>query len=490
MSYVPVVYLFGWLLAIMSGFTLIPAAIALNFNETRAFTSFVLGGTSMAFFGGLLILGLWGRVTSISRSQSLILLTSVWLFIPAFASIPLYFSGHTDNWISAFFETVSGFTTTGATIFENVSELPNSVLAWRALLQWLGGLLTLLGLAFLYGTSQVRSFQDTSVSLRGKSRTGGAWFSNAAFKAVLPLYLIFTALCFTLLVFTGIPTFDAFCIAMSTVSSGCFMPTNGTIQSYGTVSALPVLIVFMYFSAVSVFWVRRLFSTRKFERDRQREPLWVLSAIVIISLPLIFQLAIKDPEPEAFAFLSDILFGLAAATSLVTTTGFMVTDQLADAFPYIILLSVCFVGGGRMSTAGGLKFHRMGAMLHHSGQELRRLIYPHGIVSEAISSFQRGKDPMRTIWVNFALVLLIMTASTTVLSLAGLSLSSALLATVSSMSNIGPAYNFIAVPGDSLAATYGELETFAQMNLTFVMIAGRIEILALLSLINFAYWQN
>jgi len=410
--------------------------------------------------------------------------------MPVFASVPIFISGHAQNWTTAFFETVSGLTTTGATVFPDISELPNSIIAWRSLLQWLGGLLTLIGLAFFYGTSHAHSFQDTGLRLRRISRGDSGWFSLTALNIVLPLYAALTAICFTLLVISGIPAFDAFCIAMSTVSSGGFMPQNGSIQNYGAIAALPVLTLFMYLSAVSVFWVRRIFSLRRRDRDRQREPWWMVTIILVLALFLTLPLIGEEPRPGPWSLLNAVLFGLASATSLISTTGYIFTERLVDAVPYIALLAICFIGGGRMSTAGGLKFHRLGAMLHHSGQEFHRLIYPHGIISEDVSTAQRGNDPMRAIWANFAVMLLITVSTTAILSLAGLSLTAALLAAISALSNIGPAYELIAIPGDKAFATYSELETFAQMTLSFVMIAGRIEILAILSLINFAYWQN
>jgi len=490
MNFVPVVYLFGWLLATFSAFILIPIAIAFSFNETRALTAFIVSGAAMAFLGGILILSLWGRVSTISRGQSLVLITSIWFVLPVFAGLPLILSGHAPNWTSAFFEGASGLTTTGASYFRNISELPNAIIAWRSLLQWIGGLLTLLSLVYIYGSSQVKSFQDINLRLSGNSRKSATWFSEAAIKAVLPIYAALTTSCFVLLLITGIPAFEGFCIAMSTVSSGGFMPRNGTMQSYGSIAALPVLTIFMFLSAVSVFWVQYLFSTKKFQRDRQREPLWIAGVGGALAIVLAFQLMATEATPGPGATLYALVYGMGTAMSLISTTGFPFTDRLADSVPYIALLALCFVGGGRLSTAGGIKFHRVGAMFHHSGQELYRLIYPHGITSKEISSSGRGNDPMRTIWVNFAIILIILGASAMILSLAGLSLSSALLATVSAMSNIGPAYEFIAVPGDTLRATYNELETFAQMTLAFVMIFGRIEILAVLSLINFAYWQN
>ena len=490
MRFVPVIYIFGWLLAILSAFTLIPAAIALNFSESKALTAFVVSGFAMAFLGGVVILSLRGRVDVISRGQSLMLFGIFWIFMPGFACMPIFMSGSAETWTRAFFETVSGLTTTGATIFPDMTELPRSILAWRSLLQWLGGLLTLLGLAFFYGSARQKSFQDTNLRLGRGTRSGGNWFSVAAMNVILPLYCSLTAICFTLLVVTGIPAFDAFCIAMSTVSTGGFMPINGTLQTYGAILALPVMIIFMYFGAVSVFWVGRLFFMEKRDVDLQREPWWIAAFILALGFLCAFQLITSAPISGPINVLQSSLYGLATATSLITTSGFVFTERLADAVPLIVLLAICFVGGGRMSTAGGLKFHRMGAMLHHSEQELHRLIYPHSILSDDISTKHVGGDAMRTIWVNFSIILMVMAMSVAVLSTAGLSLQAALLASISALSNIGPAYDLLAVTGDVTRPPFGELETFAQITLSFVMIAGRIEILALLSLFNFAYWQN
>ncbi len=490
MRYVPVAYLFGWNLAILSVFTLIPIAIALNYDETRAFTAFLIGGAAMAFLGGILILALRGRVRSVSTGETFILLTATWVVLPVIASIPLHLSGHTPDFTAAFFETVSGLTTTGATIFPDVSDLPHAIIAWRSLLQWLGGLLTLLGLAFFYGAEGRSSHLDTMVNLSRKPKGNSGWLTATAFSKIAPLYGALTAICFVLLLLCGLPTFEAFCITMSTISTGGFMPRNASIESYGSLAAIPVLTIFMYLGAVSVFWVGNLFSRSKNYRDRQREPWWIASVILVLTLALAAVLISTAHQTGPTSILSTILVSLATATSLITTTGYFFSESFADTLPYVALLMICFVGGGRMSTAGGLKFHRLGAMLHHSGQELHRLVYPHGIVSEDVGSRSQSGDVMRTIWVNFSILLIIMTAATIILSLAGLSFSSSLLAAISALSNIGPAYQYVAIPGDAAHAPFAELETFARMTLIGVMIAGRLEILALLSLINFTYWQS
>ncbi len=474
----------------MAAAMLVPLSFAISSGDSSEVQAFLATAIGAGFFGGALILALKGQQQETGRRQGLFLLGTIWFVLPMIAALPFYFAKTPHNFLQAYFEAVSGFTTTGATIFIDVSELPRSIIVWRALLQWMGGLTTLLTLAAIL--APVVAADDVEGDFRQlKHATARAkQHIFLAIPIILPVYAIMTIGCFLFLVFTEIPIFDAFCLSLSTVSTGGFMPRPGGISLYGSPEAELVLSVFMFLGAVSIVWVSALANGRFRSLKELKEPIWIGVAILASGILLAFILTWNSPETSAESVYHSFTLGLMTMASYISTTGFAAGSQTKDLIPYILVIVVCLIGGGRLSTAGGLKFFRVAAMLRQSSRELMQLVFPHGVRPANFSSANMDSMIMRSVWANFALIIMALWLLTAVIAITGLPLSAAFLAAVSAISNIGPAYTLTSVADLTTAQSYAAMHPGAHAALCLGMILGRVEVLALLSLMNGAYWRS
>ncbi|MGI9387836.1 MAG: TrkH family potassium uptake protein [Methyloligellaceae bacterium] len=485
-----IAYAYGWLFAVMSAAMLLPVPFALTFEESNVIGAFVVTSAILAFAGGALIFALKGTKLRTGRRLNLFVLCTIWLIMPLFAALPLYISGQPDGLVAAYFEAVSGFTTTGATVFVDLADVPRSILVWRSILQWLGGFTTLLALGVLIGPLTGQERLGAELRQIGHSKHSIAQDVATAIRTILPVYGGLTLACFALLVFAAIPPFDAFCLALSTLSTGGFMPRSGTIALYGSSAAELILALFMFLGAVSLLWVRAILQFRWGMLREIREPVSIGLIILFLGVLLTVPLLINSPETGVRSVYRSLTLGLATAASFVSTSGFAVSDRTQDAIPYMFVLVICLVGGGRFSTAGGLKYFRVAAMFRQSGRELRFLLFPHLVRPSRYGKESRDISILQTLWSNFVVIVLVLIALTAILSTGGVPLSAGLLAAISSVSNIGPAYSFLPVAEIASAPPFGEMGSSAQLALCGGMMLGRVEGLALLSLMNFAYWRS
>ncbi|MGI9382894.1 MAG: TrkH family potassium uptake protein [Methyloligellaceae bacterium] len=490
MRAVAVLYILGWLLAAAAVAMLIPAAVAVALDPIAVAQAFVVPALSTGFLGGCLIIAFIGRETLFGRRPSLLLLCGLWVIIPIAGALPLYTAGFPKSLMGAIFEAVSGFTTTGASIFVDLAELPKSIIVWRALLQWTGGLATLLALAAIIAPLTGTELMDRQLRLIGRSAHGSALHMTESLRSILPLYLALTMGCFVCLIFSGLPPFDAFCLSLSTVSTGGFMPRAGTIELYGSPAAELVLAVFMALGGVSIVWIRAILQARWSIVRETREPIWILGLIAVTGVALSAALINVSQESGLVDSLHSITLGLATAASLISTTGLAVSARAHELIPYIALLGLCIIGGGRFSTAGGLKVYRLGVMLRQLGRELRLLVYPHGVRPSRYGDERRDVELLKMVWTVLVAFVLSIGVLAVLLSAAGLPFEASLLAAVTALSNIGPAYEFSRASELANAPSFADMSAWAQAALCGGMILGRVEILALFGLVNLTYWRQ
>ncbi len=490
MRAVAVLYILGWVLAAISAAMLIPASFAVALDSIAHVQAFVVPAFAVGFLAGSMIIAFKSREAFSGRRQSLLLLALVWIVVPIAGALPFYTSGFPGQAVAAYFEAASGFTTTGATVLSDLSQVPASIIVWRALLQWIGGLATLIALATLLGPLSGSTLIDRQLRFIGHSTHGTALHMREAIRSITPLYSALTAACFVLLTVSGIPAFDAFCLALSTLSTGGFMPRDGTIILYGAPMAELTLAVFMVLGAISIIWIRAIFQMRWTLVRESREPVWIFWTVGLFGILLAVTLAIKTGELSLMTLLHTLTLGLASAASIVSTTGFAISNQTSDLIPYMVLLSVCIVGGGRFSTAGGLKVYRIASMLRQLGREFRLLIYPHGVRPSRFGAEALDAEVVKAIWITLTSFVLIIGVIALIIAWSGVPFAGALLAAAGSVSNIGPAYEFARVVDFPNAPTYAGMGPVAQIALCAGMIFGRVEILALLSIFNIMFWRD
>ncbi len=485
-----ILHALGWICTILAATMLLPAAIAITADSLLVAQAFLVPFVVVGFVGGGLILAFQGRGAIPTRHDSVLLLAVLWLSVPIAAALPLYTAGYPKAFIDALFESVSGFTTTGATVFTDLSGVPRSVLAWRAMLQWLGGLASLLAIAALLGPlASINQPERHFGVLRSGAASGTPFLVNVA-RRVTPLYLALTIACFIALVLSEVPEFDAFCLALATLSTGGFMPRSGPVALYGSPAAEVVLGVFMLLGAVSVVWIGAIFERRWAVVRELREPVWILSLTIAFAGALIALALVRLPDMGIAMAPHGAASAFASAASLISTTGFPIAADIQTITPYMALLVVCFIGGGRFSTAGGLKVYRVVAMLHQLGRELMLLLYPHEIRSSRTGEERQDARLMKLVWTTFVAFITTLAGLTLILSWTGVPFIASLLAGVGALSNVGPIYDFVHLEEFPNAPHYVGMSAPAKLALGIGMILGRMEIVAFLSLLTVAYWRH
>ncbi len=476
-----IVFALGWLLLGLVALMLPPIALAAAAGNVDALEAFLIAAGITGFAGGALVTAFGGQPIIADRKHVLTILLCAWTGVPVFATLPFRVLTSMD-WSAALFESVSAFTTTGASAFARLIDVPESLILWRALLQWAGGLLTLISaiaiLLPLYGGEGFDLSRAERVSEAGGSRKQ----TNYALRVILPLYAGLTAACLILLLFARIPAFDALCLTLSTVSTGGFMPRDGTIALYGSVSAELVLTVFMFLGAVSIFWTHTLLGGRFASAGTSREPVYVLLAIVLGGALLTTLLWFRFPSFEA-AWFQYVSLGLAAAASLVSTTGFPISEEAYTVIPFMLLVLLCAIGAGRLSTAGGIKVSRLVMMLSQSFNELNLLLFPHSIHPTVRTAGALRQVTIGTIWALFFLTMLVLALLTLMLAATGIGFEAAMLAAVTALSNAGPFYEIGRLAHLSTdAPPIWDMTPAAHLLMSAAMILGRMELLAVLSL--------
>ncbi len=483
---VGVSYLLSQALAGFAIALLLPAAVGLAAGETTAARAFLLIAALLGFVAAAVIFALRGRVRAIGRVGSYVLIVAVWTIPAVIAAVPLMRAGGTD-YLTALFESVSGLTTTGASALETVTSVGLAGIFFRAELQWLGGFLTLVTIATVVAATGLGGLSGSQVALvSGVEDRFGRLLTTI--RQILAAYSALTVLCIALLFGSGIPPFEAVCIALSTLSTGGFMPIDGTFADYDNPFANGVVAVFMLIGATSIVWHRMLLEGRWQRLAEHRESYWLISVAVLVSLYYVVVFA--DPLSAGVSSPPHwITGGFLTGISLVSTTGFEAHPGAIAALPAVLALLLAFVGGSGVSTAGGIKYYRIGALLTLSGQELRRLIYPHSVRESRFGSVTYDLEMMKAILSNLFVCLLAIVVALILLAMSLPDFGAAITATIAAFSNIGPLYT--AGLADTVAWTpYSEFDGFAKLVFIATMILGRLEILVVLAAFNLAYWRS
>ena len=460
-----------YVLGIVGSALLMPLAAAIKEGERAMVPVFAvplaLAWTASAAF----LVKARGKPKVIGIQDAFGVVGILWLAVCLFGAVPLYFSGAFSSLSDALFESVSGFTATGATVLANVEALPRSVNVWRCTTHWLGGMgMVALGVAMIpmLGAGGFRLIK-AEASGPDKDKFTASIATTA--KILWFLYLGFTLTHGLILWNLGMDSIDALCHAFSTVATGGFSTRNESIGAFGNPAIEWVCIVFMILGAVNFALYCKLLTGRFSEVMKNSELRVFLSIIAAASLTVAL---IEGFSPEDTAkVVRDACFQV---VSVVTTTGFKTCDYTGwRSASQVVVVALFFIGGCAGSTAGGVKVVRWTVLAKQFFNEMRRLVHPYGVFTLRINSVS-GREAFvpvvaAFIFAYFLLVLLTSLAG----ALAGLDLLGAFTAALAMVGNIGPAFGDL---GPSL--NYGALPSPLKWWYMAAMLAGRLEIYTLL----------
>lgn len=490
----------GALLFFLGVALLVPALVGLGYGEpswwsfgVTALLAFGLGGAAWRFFGGI------PRDLGIREGFAIVALS--WFVLSLLGAVPFVLSGVLDSYTDAFFETMSGFTTTGASILggagtPTIEEMPRSFLFWRSLAHWLGGMgiivLTLAVLPIL-GVGGMQLFK---AEVPGPSADKLTPRVRETAKRLWLIYVGFTVIQIALLT-PAIGVFEAVNHAFATMATGGFSTENNSVGAYGSAYVDWVITVFMFLAGMNFALHYRLLHARLAPVGRDAE--FKAYAAVTVVATLLVSMALWQPAaallPRAegagdFAgyasFAEALRYGAFQVVSIITTTGFATADY--EVWPPLtigVIFLLFFVGGMAGSTGGGIKVIRHVLLLKNSFKEIRQLLHPQALLPLRLNDAVVPQGIMRNVLSFFVLYFGLIVLGTLVLTAIGLDLLTAFGATISCVGNIGPAFGTLGP-----AENYAHLPAIGKWVLSLLMMAGRLEIFTVLVLFAPSFWSR
>jgi trk system potassium uptake protein len=476
----PILYICGIFALIMAALMLLPAGFA-YFTNDKEFQPFLESAAVTAVSGLILILLFRSASISLATRQLYLLTTFSWILLSLAGSLPLIFAHHPLSLVDAVFESVSGITTTGSTVMSHLQTLSPSILLWRSLLQWVGGL-GVIGMAvsilpFLQ-IGGMKLFQTESSDWSEKSLPK---FHGLA-RALLFSYLLITLLCAVSYWMGGMSVFDAINHAMTTVSTGGYATDDRSMARFGPV-ILWISVFFMIASALPLTFFIRYFTTRSIHHQVDQQVMGFLLITATITVLLTLELVLANTLPP-FEALTQAAFNI---TSVITTTGYASSDYTHwGQFSIALFFIVTFIGGCSGSTSGGMKVFRFQLSFLFLLNQLKKQVHPHGIFLIKYNG-KRIQDDITASAIAFSFMFFIALAITTLLLTAfGVDFLTSFTGSVTALTNVGPGLGDIIGP----AGNFAPLPDSAKWTLSFAMILGRLELLSVIVLFSTIFWKR
>jgi trk system potassium uptake protein TrkH len=474
----------GIMLMIESIFIFITAGVSFYFEETPV--PFILSGIITLACGLTLSLPTKIRVKIrlIGKKESFITVTLSWLLFALFGSLPFLISGKIPSFPNAFFESASGITTTGASILTDVEIMPKSILFWRSLLQWLGGMgiivFSLAILPLLGGEAAQLFSAESTVSSQEKFRPRVAQMA----KRLWGIYLTLTVLLIALLYFCQMDIFDAVCHAFSTISTGGFSTKNLSVSYWHSASIEAVLCVFMLIGSLNFSLLYFLFNGKFKKIFFDEELRWFLSIIfittLIVTLGLYIHPVIDIPMKDNFRA------AIFQVISVISTTGFYTGDYIQwGTFFWIIFLILMIICGCSGSTTAGLKTVRIVILIKNTFGEFKRLLNPRAIIPIRMNGRALSFEVVQRLLAFVFLYIFIIFFSWGIFVLAGLPFGEALSVAVTSIGNGGAGFGDYGPTG-----SFANIPVFVKFYMALLMIVGRLEIFTVLILFTPGFWKK
>ncbi|MEM9394767.1 MAG: TrkH family potassium uptake protein [Pseudomonadota bacterium] len=476
----PVGYVIGLLVAALGVSMLVPmAADWLSgsdhwqpFLEASALTTLTGGLTALACANA-------GR-ERLSIQQTFLLTTGVWLALPVFAALPFVFGATEAPYVDAFFEAMSGLTTTGSTVFTELEELPDGLLLWRGLIQWFGGIgIIVVAMVFLpelrIGGMQI--FRSEGFDTLGKILPRATEIASR----ISVIYLALTGMCALTYIILGMSAFDAVVHSMTTVATGGFANSDASFSEFSGAIEYAAAVFMMLAALPFVRFVQLTAgSARPLIRDPQVRAFFVTVAVVVLLVAAWKMLAIDTPSEEAFR---KALFN---SVSIMTGTGYASSDyMLWGPFPVVILFFAGLIGGCAGSTSCSIKIFRYQLLLASIQSQIRRIRSPHGLFTPRFGGRPVSEDVLSSVMAFFVMFTVSLGILSVLLAMTGLDFITSVSGAATALGNIGPGL------GDEIgpAGNFAELNDTAKWILAAAMFIGRLELMVVFALFTRRFWQ-
>ncbi len=473
----------SYLLLIVCAFMLTAVAVAISFNEMAEAKTFALVvGVTVFLAGGFL---LWVRSSPHSHpsfKDGFLFVTGSWVIVALFGALPFYLSGAIPSFCDAYFETISGFTTTGASILTEIQTLPHSILYWRSLTHWLGGMGIVVLTVAILPLLGVGGLQLVKAEAPGPTVDKITPRIAETAKYLWYIYLGMTVVETVMLMAGGMSFIDSLIHTFGTLATGGFSTKNGSVEHFNSAYIDWVITFFMVAAGMNFALHFRLLTGKAGSLLKNSELKAYLLIFVTATLAIAWILNL-----QVYPLFKDALrYSAFQVASILTTTGFVSADY--ETWPHVaqaILFLLMFVGGCSGSTGGGIKVVRLVTLFKQAVNEMKYLIHPKAIFPLRISGQVVQKNIVYAISGFFFLYIAIILLVTFAVCLSGVDLLSALTAALATVGNIGPGFGLVGP-----TKNYAHFVDPIKWLLSFAMLAGRLELYTVLVLFTPMFWKR
>ena len=477
-----VIHIIGLLLCIEAAAMMIPMMVDLIYGNSD-WNAFFLSSIITFFIGLVLYYSFKKEKIIIKIRQAFVLTITSWIIIAVFASLPFVYTSANLNYTDAFFESISGITTTGATVINNLDELNNGILIWRSLLQWFGGIGIIVLAMAIFPTLQIGGMQLMHMEQDDPYEKTLPKI-NQFVSEIFILYSGLTLVCAFLYFLLGMSGFDSIAHAMTTISTGGFSTHNTSFAFFNSLSIESVGIIFMIIGSLPfVVFLKFIHGEKKsiFQDDQIKLFISILFLLIIITSYWLHNNYLNND------FIHSLRLATFNITSVLTGTGFTSANyNMWGSFGLVIMIIIMFIGGCAGSTTGGIKIFRLQLLFRGSKTQIRKLTQPHGVFVTSFNGQKVTDQTFNSIMGFFFMYILIFILAAISLSFFNLDFLTSFSAAASAISNVGPGLGSIIGPNSN----YGVLPEGAKWILSFTMLIGRLELFTFLVLISVSFWKK
>ena len=479
MNYRMISHYIGRILLVEGILMFLPAICAVIYGEDTLI-SFAVTIAALAVTGAIAIKQK-SKKTNIYAKEGYAIVALSWILMSLFGALPFFISGYVPNFIDAFFETVSGFTTTGASILNDVEAMPKSLLFWRSFIVWIGGMGVLVFMIAIMPKTESNAMHVMRAEVPGP--TVGKLVSKlrATARILYGIYFAFTLIEAVLLLAGGMPLFDSVANALSTAGTGGFSVLSKSIEGYNSLYTEIVMGIFMLIFSIN-FNLYYLVIIKQWKQAVKSEELRWFIGIVFASIIIIALSLINENYNASYSFRHAFF----QVSSIISTAGFSSTNF--DTWPVIakfILIILMFTGACAGSTCGGMKLSRVIVLIKSGFRDIKKAVNPRSIETVKVDKRSIDEPVVKSISVFFSIYMILTAISILLISLNGKDLVTTSTAVISCMGNIGPGLAEVGPYG-----SFAGFSNFSKLVLCFDMLAGRLELIPMLMLFSPYAWAR
>lgn len=474
-----IVYIIAKMLGVEGAVLLIPAFVAFLYGESDVIQFLIVS----AVLGAIFFIFRRKRPENkvIYAKEGLVIVGLAWILWSLFGALPFVLTGSIPSYVDAFFETVSGFTTTGSTILTDIEALPKGVAFWRSLTHWIGGMGVLVFVMMLTSLDDEHSMHLMRAEVPGPEADKLVPKARATARILYLMYFVLTAAEVVFLMFGGMSFYDALLHSFSTAGTGGFSNRNASVAYYDSAYIDGVITVFMILFGVN-FNLYFLIRLKNWKDALKNEELHAYLGIIAgaVAIVTVNILGIYGNLVHAFRYAS---FQVA---SVITTTGFCTADfNLWPELSKVVLLGIMVIGACAGSTGGGIKVSRFLILVKSIKQEVRRMLHPKAVTIVKINGKRVGNDTIRSVYIYFISYILVMMVSILLVSINNFDFATTFSSVLTTLNNVGP--------GISMVGPVENFHMFSPLSkLVFCMdmLLGRLEIFPYLLLMSPELWRR